>query len=84
VYAKNHFYLPALIEASQEIMKRQPYYEIKDLSVLNTLDEIYSFMVVSLRANDFYHIFVQYKDKMIEDLIFRALMLTPIDYENYY
>lgn len=27
---------------------------------------------------------MQYKDKIIEDLIFRALILTPNDYDNYY
>jgi hypothetical protein len=35
-------------------------------------------------ANSFYSIFVHYKEKIIEDLIFRALVLTPNDYENYY
>lgn len=65
-------------------MKKHPYYKIKDLSVLSTLDEVYIFFITSLRINCFYQVFVQYKEKMIEDLIFRALVLTPNDYENYY
>lgn len=65
-------------------MRSYPYYKIKDLSVLNTLDEVYGFFITTIRANSFYHTFVKNKEKMIEDLIFRALMLTPIDYENYY
>lgn len=65
-------------------MKNCPYYKISDLSVLNTLDESYSLFRSTILANTFYSIFVQYKEKIIEDLIFRALVLTPNDYDNYY
>lgn len=65
-------------------MRSYPYYKIGDLSVLNTLDEVYGFYITTIRANTFYSVFVKNKEKMIEDLIFRALMLTPNDYENYY
>lgn len=65
-------------------MKSYPYYKIGDLSVLNALDEVYGFFITTIRANAFYAVFVKNKEKMIEDLIFRALMLTPNDYENYY
>jgi len=65
-------------------MKNHPYYKIKDLSVLSSLDEVYVLFISALRSNLFYNVFVQYKEKMIEDLIFRALVLTPTDYENYY
>jgi hypothetical protein len=65
-------------------MKNHLYYKITDLSVLNSLDEVYSLYITTIRANSFYHVFVQFKEKMIEDLIFRALVLTPNDYENYY
>ncbi len=65
-------------------MKSHPYYKISDLSVLSSLDEVYGFFITTIRANNFYHIYVQYKEKMIEDLIFRALVLTPNDYDNYY
>jgi hypothetical protein len=65
-------------------MKFQPYYKLTDMSILNTLDEVYTFFGATITANVFYSTFSQYKEKIIEDIIFRALTLTPQDYENYY
>ena len=42
-----------------------PYYKIKDLSILNTLDNIYSFYTTVIKTNSFYQTFVDYKEKMI-------------------
>ncbi len=42
-----------------------PYFKIKDLSVLATLDIVYSFYITSIRANSFYHVFLEHKEKMI-------------------
>lgn len=61
-------------------MRSYPYYKISDLSVLYTLDEAYGFYITTIRTNAFYAVFVKNKEKMIEDLIFRALTLTPNDY----
>ncbi len=38
-------------------MKNYVYYKIKDLSVLNTLDEVYGLFIAVVRTNTFYHVF---------------------------
>lgn len=42
-------------------MENHPYYKIKDLSVLNTLDEVYGLFSAVVRTNTFYNVFTQYK-----------------------
>jgi len=46
-------------------MRSYPYYKIGDLSVLNTLDEVYGFYITTIRTNAFYTVFVKNKEKMI-------------------
>lgn len=38
-------------------MKNYVYYKIKDLSVLNTLDEVYGLFTAVVRTNTFYNVF---------------------------
>ena len=52
--------------------------------LLETLDEVFNFLISSLRVNSFYLNFFDSKLELLEQIILPCLALTPKDVDNFY
>lgn len=61
-----------------------PYYKIKSKQVFKIIQEIYNFLIATLRTGKFYPTLSEIKPLALYSCLLKTLALSPSDYNNYY
>lgn len=74
--------IPSLIGSVSELLSKLPYNCIKSQSLVKLVEEILQVLIISVRNNYFYKLFLDNKQAILHGCIFHILEFSDSDYES--
>lgn len=70
-------YINGFTSAVSALLEKNPYYKIKSKQVFKVIQEIYNFLIATLRSGRFYNILNELKPMAIYSCAMKTLAFSP-------